>query len=48
MADNAVADEPRPIPDEPELMLPSGWVDAFLARLVTDGDEEPNVLRGLD
>ena len=47
MADNTVADEPHPIPDEPELLLPRGWVDAFLARLA-DGGEEPNVVRGLD
>jgi hypothetical protein len=47
MADKTVADQPRPIPDEPELLLPRGWVDAFLGRLA-DGEEEPNVLRGLD
>lgn len=47
MPDKTVADEPRPIPDEPELLLPRGWVDAFLAR-PADGEEETNVLRGLD
>lgn len=47
MNDDTAADESRPIPDEPELLLPRGWVDAFLARLA-DGEQEPNVLRGLD
>jgi hypothetical protein len=48
MADSTVADEPRPVSEEPELLLPSGWAEAFLSQLAADGEEEPNVMRGLD
>ena len=31
--------------DENDVLLPRGWAEASLAQ---DGDDEPNVLRGLD
>lgn len=48
MADNTVADQSHPIPDDADVMLPRGWVEAFLAQLAADGEDEPNVVRGLD
>ena len=48
MADRTVADEPHPTPDEPDVLMPRGWADAFLTQLAADGEEEPNVVRGLD
>jgi hypothetical protein len=48
MADNKVADEPHPVADDVDVMLPSGWAEAFLSQLAADGEDEPNVMRGLD
>ncbi|MBB5897176.1 hypothetical protein ACFFS4_33795 [Kutzneria kofuensis] len=48
MADNTVADQPRPVPDDTDVMLPRGWAEAFLSQLAADGEDEPNVVRGLD
>lgn len=46
MADTTRAGEPPPA--EHDVLLPSGWDEAFLVQLAADGDDEPNVLRGLE
>jgi hypothetical protein len=48
MADNTVADQPHPSADDADVLLPRGWAEAFLAQLAADGEDEPNVVRGLD
>jgi hypothetical protein len=44
MADPTLADDVTTL-DDNEVVLPTGWAEAILAR---DGEDEPNVLRGLD
>ena len=48
MAETTVTGEPLPVTDEPDVLLPRGWDEACQAQLVADGEDEPNVLRGLD
>jgi hypothetical protein len=41
--------EGQPLPDEDnDVLLPRGWAEASLAQADADGEDEPNVLRGLD
>ena len=44
MADTTMFDDETAV-DENDVLLPRGWAEASLAQ---DGEDEPNVLRGLD
>ena len=48
MADKTVSDDSSSRPEDTDVLLPHGWDDAFLSQLAADGEDEPNVLRGLD
>jgi hypothetical protein len=48
MAGTMVSEDPLPLPEEVDVLLPRGWAEARQAQLAADGEDEPNVLRGLD
>jgi hypothetical protein len=48
MAESIVSGDRATAPDDIDVLLPDGWVEACLPQFAADGEEEPNVLRGLD